>query len=322
MIKSFYMDKGWGVLQQDKEGGETLHYLFEREEGRVVYPFIKRPAGKIEGVQYYDLITPRGQGGIWIEQAQEGKEKKLIHQFSAAFEDYCAREHIVAEYIRFSPWLDQTQWFEDEYTISHFGEVYCTDLTTDFFKDAYSSSVRQQITTAINSNVLIRFTANPDFIDEFLKLYQRTAENQQFNEYDQQLDKKFLQRYFDFYPDKVVFAVALFKEKVISAALLLIGEDIVHYHFSAIEPEYKDLEPNSLLIYEAASYAEAYGKRLFDLGSAKSGSHLEKYKKQFTAKAKKYPFYHGTKIRDSIVYDQLVEQSGNRQAEYFPAYRN
>lgn len=160
MIKSFYMDKGWGVLQQDKEGGETLHYLFEREEGRVVYPFIKRPAGKIEGVQYYDLITPRGQGGIWIEQAQAGKEKKLIHQFSAAFEDYCAREHIVAEYIRFSPWLDQTQWFEDEYTISHFGEVYCTDLTTDFFNDSYSSSVRQQITTAINSNVLIRFTAN------------------------------------------------------------------------------------------------------------------------------------------------------------------
>ena len=320
MIKSFYMDKGWGVLQQDKEGGETLHFLFEREEGRVVYPFIKRPAGIVDGTQYYDLVTPRGQGGIWVEQAQEGKEKDLLHQFSKAFDDYCAREHIIAEYVRFSPWLDQAQWFEEEYTISHFGEVYCIDLTTDFFNEAYSSAVRQQIRKAIKNNVIIRFTSNPDFIDEFLKLYQMTAEDQHFSEY-YQLDKKFLQRYFDFYPDKVVFAVALLNEKVISAAMLLVGEDIVHYHFAATDPAYKHIQPNSLLIYEAASYAEAYGKRLFDLGSAKAGSSLEKYKKRFTAKVKSYPFYRGTKIRNSTVYEKLVEQTGNVQEGYFPAYR-
>lgn len=320
MIKSFYMDKGWGVLQQTKEGGESLHYLFEREEGRIVYPFIKRPAGKIDNVQYYDIATPRGQGGIWLEHVQEGKEKALIQEFSQVFGDYCAQEKIVAEYIRFSPWLKQAQWFEDEYDLSYFGEVYCIDLRMDFFKDAFSSGLRQQIRRAIKNNIIIRFTDDPDFIDEFLQLYQQTAKQHQFGDY-YQLDKAFLQRYLDFYPDKVLFAVALLDEKVISAALLLLGEDIVHYHFAATDPAYKSIQPNSLLIYEAASYAEAYGKRLFDLGSAKAGSSLEQYKKQFTAKSKSYPFYRGTKIRNADIYESLVEQAGGPHKDYFPAYR-
>ena len=121
-------------------------------------------------------------------------------------------------------------------------------------------------------------------------------------------------------PNKTLFANAVYKGRIISSALILLGEDIAHYHFAANHPEYLYLQGNSLLIYKASVYAKMLGKKLMDLGSAVPGSPLEVFKSSFVYKGTKYPVVVGTKIRNQHIYDSLVQQpSGLRQG--YSAYR-
>lgn len=62
-VESIYWDKNWNKLQSQKEKGEDINYIFESNNGKIEYPFIKRKANnKVENIQYYDLVTARGQG--------------------------------------------------------------------------------------------------------------------------------------------------------------------------------------------------------------------------------------------------------------------
>lgn len=59
-MKSIYMDERWEILQREKEKGIAIRYIYEQENMRVIYPFIKRKAGIVNNVQYFDIVTPRG----------------------------------------------------------------------------------------------------------------------------------------------------------------------------------------------------------------------------------------------------------------------
>lgn len=102
-MKSIYMDESWGILQQEKEKGEAFTYIYDKNGTKVIYPFVKREAGIVNGVQYFDLVTPRGQCGLWIENCDTAYKPALINAFNEGFDKYCDQKHIVAEYIRFSP---------------------------------------------------------------------------------------------------------------------------------------------------------------------------------------------------------------------------
>lgn len=163
----------------------------------------------------------------------------------------------------------------------------------------------------------IIFDTSYNSIDDFMKLNSFTESKYSVSDY-YHLDKSFVEKYFNIFPEQVIFGKAIFDGKIICIAMILMGEDIAHYHFGASDPNYTSLQGNSLLFYRAALYAAQKGKKLFDLGGVKTGRSLEKYKEGMS---QRYISYLGTKIRNKVVYDSLVEQVGGPRANYFPAYR-
>ena len=145
-LKSIYYDMNWNKLQEKKEQGEAITYILENKNGKIEYPFIKRVASSLDGKIYYDLVTARGQGGPRILSVVN--KNKLIEDFKIYFQRYCEKEDIIAEYIRFDPWIDNFSDFSDIYKIFSDGNIYCNNLTEDFFKNQYSSSVRNKIRKA------------------------------------------------------------------------------------------------------------------------------------------------------------------------------
>ena len=103
----------------------------------------------------------------------------------------------------------------------------------------------------------------------------------------------------------------------------MIGEDIVHFHFSATNPDYRKLQPNTYLLYQVEKYAQKIGKKLFDFGRASKGSNLEKFKFDFINKKEErlYKYNVGINIRNQKIYDELVKQRGEKHIGYFPEYR-
>lgn len=153
-----------------------------------------------------------------------------------------------------------------------------------------------------------------------MKLYSFTAKKYEVSDY-YTLNENFIEKYFRTFPNETVFAKAVYKKRVISSALILLGVDIAHYHFAANDPEYISLQGSSLLIYTASLFAAKKGKKLIDLGRARTGSALETFKRGFVYKGKMYPYSIGTKIRNTSIYSALVEQVGGAREGHFPAYR-
>ncbi|MCQ4346609.1 GNAT family N-acetyltransferase [Pseudomonas stutzeri] len=321
-MKSIYMDDRWEHLQATKEGGVAYRHIHESQGIRIVYPFIKRFAGTANGVDYYDLVSPRGVPGIWFEHDRpaspgEPEYREAAQAFQESLQAFCAQENVVAEFVRFSPWSDDHRILSATYSTRVYGTNYCNLLDRDFFHEDYSPRKQGKIRKMQREGVTISFGTDESYVDQFLRLYSHTQAKYNFTDY-YKMDKESTLRYLETFPDEAIFAQANFEGKAIVSSLILLGQDIAHFHFSGADPEYHRLDANSLLLYESAVHAAERGRKMFDLGDALKGSPLEKFKQ---CSGKGYPYIVGTRIHDRAIYDRLVEQAGGPRENYFPAYR-
>lgn len=320
-MKSIYQNDNWLKLQEEQEHGEAIEYIYEDDNGKILYPFIKRKAGKINGIEYYDLVTARGERGIEVEPTSYAYDL-LINNFNNDFDKYCKKNKIIAEFVRFSPWRKDSEKFNKIYSIREYGNLYCVNLEEDFFNTQFTASLRRDVKRAIRNQIEIELDFEGKKVEDFLKLYNFTEKKYNVSDY-YKLNGLFIKDYFIKLKGKAFFINAYYENNLISSCLILLGKDIAHYHFSANNPNYKNIQANSYLLYESMIYAKKQGKSLFDLGGATPNSNLEFYKMKFINKREDciYPYYVGTKIRNQKIYDELVKKVGGPRNGYFPEYR-
>ena len=318
LINTIYLNPRWGSIQEEKEGGISEVFCMNTENGQIKYPFIKRYAGEVNKNIYYDIVTARGECGPIVLSE---KSSELYIEFNEMFQKYCEEQSIIAEYIRFDPWNTNAKSFNKIYTLSAHGFAYCHRLQEDFFMTQYSSKRRNQIRKAQKSNVEIDTDVKWDRIGDFLELYKFTKEKHDVSSY-YNLDKDFINRYKEELQNNVKLGLAYYQGKIIAGGLFLNGGDIYHYHFSASDPDFLELNAISLLLFEEAKKGAELGCSIMDLGGATPGGGLEKFKISMVKNDGIIPCFVGTKIRNKSAYDALVEQNGSAQEGYFPAYRS
>ncbi len=317
VINTIYYHPAWQKLQQEKENGTSEVFHYRGEAGTVCYPYIKRFAGRVDGLDYYDLVTARGEAGP-LAVCENNVALQLA--FNTSFQQYCDENRIIAEYIRFDPWNHNVDSFSRVYNIQYHGDAYTCPLTEDFFHTQYSSKRRNQIRKAESCGLRLDLDAPKSCLKNFLELYHYTDAKYSVSPY-YQLSLPFLERYYTLLGDAVKLGLAYLGDLPIAAAIFLNGGDIFHYHFSASHPDYTTLNAISYLIREEALSAAEEGCVLMDLGSATPNSGLEKFKKSFVKQDGILPCYVGTKIRNAAVYERLVNENGSMPDGYFPAYR-
>lgn len=320
-MKSIYQDKRWYQLQAAKEQGALETYVLEELGMRVEYNFVKRKAGSHQGKMYYDILTPRGFGGPYLFCDNKNNISEFVSLFNQRFGDFCRDNHIIAEYVKFDPWENIIEELENIYKIEPHGNLYCNNITSNFFDDQYTSKVRGHIRKAMKNGVHVKFDFNGNTIKNLLKVYEYTSNKYNTSDY-YKFDYNFIKKYFEILKESVCISHAIYKDQIISSAIFVWGEDIFHYHISGNNPKYRELQGNSLLLYEAAKYAQTLGKKLFDMGGSVYGSAVENFKSGFLKNEKDVmTYYTGKKIRNKEVYQELVKQNGKNCSGYFPEYR-
>jgi serine/alanine adding enzyme len=317
IIRTVYMEPCWGKIQEQKDGGRAETFCYEGIEGKIVYPYIRRRAGIIDGVEYFDTVTPRGKCG---PIAFEKKDESLYLQFDRAFQNYCDKTKIVAEYINFDPWNTNYDKFRDIYKMTYHGFEFCFSLEGDFFMNEFSTTRRRYIRKAIRKGVDIEVDASWDRIGDFLKVYDFTVQKHNVSQF-YSVDKSFFDDYREKLGNKVKLGYATYDGKIIASGIFLEGKDVFHYHFDASNPEYLKLNAMSLLLYREAKEATKLGCKIFDLGSAVIGCNLEMFKGSMCNSQNILQTYVGTAVRNQKIYDELVEINGKTKEGYFPAYR-
>jgi hypothetical protein len=314
----------WGKLFEEHDHGKSGIFEYRGEKGHVYYQFMKRvlPA-ELECPDHVDLVTPYGFSGPVIIDCPSGDRQGLVREFDRAFQEYCQRERIVSEYVRFSPWLKNHADFASVYETKYNNYTFFTDLQCgDFFAREFSSKRRNQVRKAQKHGVRCEFDFSGKSLPEFIRIYEFTIKKNKVAPY-YQFAPNFLHRTFSALKERQFLINAKYNDRTISSSIFLIHDDLLHYHLCANDPEYYPLCANSLLLFEAAKWGQAQGKKQMHLGGAFTPE-LFAFKRQFTKKGI-CDFFVGKKTRNRQKSDELLERrkkkGGITDPDYFPLYR-
>jgi len=324
-LPDIYFLPEWGKAHQDLEKGDASVFEFEDQSGHIYYQFIKRRVS--DGLDlglYYDIITQYGCNGPIILDHNPAEKEKLLSRFDEIFNEYCRDEKIIAEYVRFSPWLKNHQDFGKFYTLKYNDYTLYTDLTVgDFFMEEYCSKIRTKIRKSQKLGVRIEYDLSGKSLNEFCNLYKQTIQKNEISDY-YHFDENFLLRVFKSLNNRQFLINARFEDKYISSAIFMEFGDYLHFHLVANDYNHYEKNGNSLIMYEAAMWGQKNGKKQMHIGGGTSGE-LFAFKKQFTKKGI-CDFYIGKKVRDEHVYSKLVDlkiKTGQiHDTSYFPLYRD
>jgi hypothetical protein len=321
ILPDIYFEPAWGELYAIKENGLYQTFLFRSGYGQVYYSFVKRLIDiKVDGLTYYDIITPYGFSGPVVLENSKNNRTELLEEYKKSFDNYCFENRIVTDSCRFSPWIKNHVDFTHMYELVPNYTTVGIDLSVEsIFMDELSSKKRNMIRKAKKLGITIHYDFKGENLDRFLFLYEKTIIKNDISDY-YRFSKDFLLDNFKRLSGKILIAYAEFEGNIISIAIFLLNAPYIHYHLASNDTNHKGTPANDALIYEIAEYGKKNGYKYFMLGGAGSNSHLHSHKMGFT-KNSEFDFYKGRRICNPDVYQKILMNCKKVDASFFPSYR-
>lgn len=290
------------------DGNGVLIY-YENKNCRLCYVMMQKDISNLKEFsnllkpgQYYDLTTPYGYGGPLLEG---NFTKEVSKVFFHELESYCLKEHIITQFFRFHPILNnQTVFVQKVCTVTKKRTVYI-DLTSpeQIFANMDTKN-RNMVRKAKKNNVTI-LCDQGEHLEEFISIYKETMENNNAEPY-YFFEKEYFEYLLQNMKDNIKFFYAVYDQSIISAAIFFYNDQYMHYHLSGLRSEYRKLASTNLLLYEAALWGYSKGiKKLHLGGGMKADDSLFGFKKQFNKKGY-LNFAIGKEIFDETAYQELI----------------
>ena len=233
-----YFTPEWGEVNRLIEPGEPFQYVYKSDAGCVKNLFIKRDIPQfIDGEQYYDIATPYGYGGPYIESCIEGKKNKLLTEYKNDFEQYCRENKIVSEFVRFHPIINNGKDFSQIYDAQCIRKTVGTNLESDDpVADEFSKSARKYVRRAIRDGISWRITKGPQDVSQFLNIYYSTMDRDNAKDH-YYFPSQYFDKCLELFGDHILFVEAVYQKKTIAAGFYICYGDTIHAHIEGI-PSY------------------------------------------------------------------------------------
>ena len=173
MPKDIYFEKKYGQLCERIDGGKAYEYQYEDENGKIRNIYIKREIEEeVDGKKYFDITTPYGYGGPIIEELK-GDRDQLVKNYYEDFKNYCIKNDIVSEFVRFHPILENAKDFEQVYDLVYLRKTVATNLkdNEDPVQEEFHKSTRKNIRRTLRKGVEYEILENPSDLDLFKSIY-------------------------------------------------------------------------------------------------------------------------------------------------------
>lgn len=322
-----YFKTEYGKLNESIEHGKAETFSFECEHGKVQSVYIKREVPYlIDGVQYYDAITPYGYGGPVIVEA--GDKEKLLEAYNEAYKEYCEKEKIVCEFVRFHPLAENGPDFEGLYNSFFNRHTIAVDLTDENYSAVqFSPDCRNMIRKAAKKGVTVENDTECAHLDDFIALYYATMDKNSASDY-YYFDKNYFEQLKAIPDSKLILINGYVEGQIIASAMFMCGDEYMHYHLSSTNPEFYSYAANNLILATAIEYGRENGMKWLHLGGGLSSSekdNLFKFKRNFGRTENNLKdFYLGKGVFLPEVYEMLckiAKADGIENDGFFPAYR-
>lgn len=325
-MSELFFSQDYGKLYEKMENGVCEVFKFSHPLGTVHHLFIKREIpSTLQGQKFYDLITPYGYGGPVVKDCKKGGKTELVRQFELAFENYCLKQNIVSEFVRFHPIMKNVEDFRDFYDTAYLRDTTGTTLKgyDDPFEAEFSKSARKAVRKALKAGVEYRITPNPDSLEVFKEIYYATMKRLNAESY-YYFDDKYFSNCLKYFSDRIVLIEAVYEEETIGAELHFTCGSFMHTHLSGTVENTNHLSPVYVMTYAAVLWGKENGIDLIHSGGGVTNSPedtLYLFKKKFGQNTN-FQFHIGRKIWNPEIYKLLCEETGvTGDEEFFPAYR-
>jgi hypothetical protein len=331
----FYYPSYSNLYQRFGDGVPHLFFYEDERGNKVGYVFLKRKINQLSFVQdepmdveLFDIITPTyGYGG----PLSNVEDNQSIRQFRKEFEEYCQKEHIICEFNRFHPLLQNYKLMDPYMDVTYDRETVFIDLTKDENEifNQYHQNHKRNVNKAIKNKLAFKTFQSKEaikIVDDFYKLYIETMDKLHASTYSYFSVDYLIDLLSDLSNNSVIGSV-FYEDKMIGAALCLYDGHSLHYHLGCSQKQFLNLGGNIYLLHQMGLWGKQLGLNKFHLG----GGHIERdslfqYKYRFNPNGLLH-FYIGKKVHDTQTYKWLIEKwekyyGESADLDFFPAYRN
>jgi len=309
--------------------GHPLLFYFEGSKIRAMNAVMRRDisddpqfSSKLKPGKLFDIITPYGYGGWLIDG--DGLTEDLDKEYSF----WCADHHIISEFVRFHPVLENAAKMNRMYHVVNLGETISMDLESpEIIWSNLKSKNRNMIRKARKFGVSIHHGNTREQYETFRRIYNETMERDEAKLY-YFFEPAFYESIRNDLADNAEVFYAMLEDKIIAASIMLYCGKRLNYHLSGTCTKFRSMAPSNLLLYEAALWGCEHGYKTLHLGGGVGSSEdgLLRFKKSFfRGKPKQYSV--GCKVFLREQYDELIRMRSNEDnwevdASFFPQYRS
>ncbi len=291
------------------------------------YPLMVRPISAIgsepaeSGLQ--DVETVYGYSG----PITTSKDPDFLQRAWRALAEYLTSERVVAEFIRFHPYMDNQNLAGPDCRVAADRETVSINLegTEDDLWARYPSGQRTKIRNAQKMGVTVREGSRTENGRTFCDLYESTMRHVKASRY-----YFFRREYFDALwqmGDVVRLFMAEYEGRIVAAAVFFCSRGRIHYHLGGSDSEARSARPNNLLFHTVACWAQRQGCTTFHLGGGRTNradDELLRFKASFSRERR--VFFTGRRIWNGDTYEsfcrQWLRQAGNPdRPDFFLLYR-
>ncbi|MEA5088411.1 GNAT family N-acetyltransferase [Solidesulfovibrio sp.] len=226
-----------------RKGGETWYH-----------PLVRRP---VPGTDLFDLESAYGYGGPVATTDDPG----FLAEADAAWQDWCGKNRILAEFIRFHPLLENQRFSMAESQENR--TTVWIDLTRPDIRAGLQPRLRTAVRKAEKDGVTVRYSREENDLRIFAAQYTETMAR-----IGASADYFFPMAYFQgllAHPE-LRLGLAEHNGRTVAAAMFLAGAGLWEYHLCGVSPTGQQLGAVKLLICHAAETARAEGMRRLHLG--------------------------------------------------------
>ena len=279
-------------------------FIFEKNDNRLIFPILKRA---IPGTIYYDFETVYGYGGC----LSTTDEKDFLLTAYDALISELKRESIIAGFVRFDPTIGNHKYLETSCRVMFDRKTIIVPLDSsedEIWQNQIHSKHRNVIRKARQNDLKIEISQDKKELQVFKDLYEKTMTRLSADDYFF-FDNNYYEKFHNSFMDQSYVVSVKKDDKPLSSCILIIDGDTAHYHLSGSDPEYLNLYPNNLMIWEIIKFAKAQSCRRLHLGGGSDSNEnnsLLKFKKRFSKSD--LDFFIGKIIVDKPVYERLCAE--------------
>lgn len=303
---NLYMTIDYINLYSNKNSKNYL-FLFEKNKKSWAHIFQKSEINdkfiKDKNIKYYDIESPYGFYG----PISNSEDKNFINQANNFFDQWCCKNNIIAEFIRFNPLLSNHNLRTTCDISVERKNLFFNLNNLDNHKNfkIFNSKIMNQINNYKKYNLeIVESHKDSDYFD-FIKIYLENMKNLKVHKF-YEFNDKFYKELLKLIKKNGYLLICRSSSEVIGGTIILFDKINVYYFLSAINKDYKISGISNSLIYFAIQKTSDIKRKIFYLGGGNSSSsddNLFKFKKKMSNE--QCNFYIGKKIFIKSIYERV-----------------